>query len=372
MSTSKTASLFRFVPALAGLALIAAGCGQAAPAASPSAGAAKPAAETSAAPSAAASAKPATSASAAAKPSGGAAQVVTVKMGQTGNSPASWPLFVGQAKGFLEKQGLKVENVVIGSSVTQTQALINGDVSFNTYSVDSMAKPILQGATIKLIGSAQEVPNFQMIVSPSINSWADLKGKTVAAGSAGGYFDIVMRGMMEANGLKANDYQVISIGDSSQRLPAIQTNKVAGAIMGGPDDSRALAAGLKSLGYVNQYLKDIQYNGYGVEDKWAKSHEALVVGFLKAMKQSTDWLYDPANKAEAESVYNAVSPLEPKYLDAIYDQLITQKMLSRDLKPNNKGIENLLNLAVNQKNLDKVPPLDSWIDLSYLNKALAG
>jgi NitT/TauT family transport system substrate-binding protein len=296
--------------------------------------------------------------------------MIKVKMGQTGISPASWPLYVAQAKGLLAEQGLEIENVVLASSVTQTQALVTGDMNFNTYSVDSMAKAIVAGAPLKYIAAAQSIPNFQLIVDNDIKSFADLKGKVLASGSAGGYFDIVMRAMLTANGLGKNDFQVISIGSSADRLPALQAKRISGMIAGGPDDSKALAAGFKSLGYVNDVLKEVEYNGYAVEDKWAKAHADQVVGFLRAMKKANDFLFNPANKAESIAIYSKISTLEPQYLETIYDQLINKAMLSKTLRPDPQGVENILKLAVDQGGLEKVPPLETWMDFSYLDKAV--
>jgi ABC-type nitrate/sulfonate/bicarbonate transport system substrate-binding protein len=191
----------------------------------------------------------------------------------------------------------------------------------------------------------------------------------LASGSAGGYFDIVMRAMLGVNGLGKDDYQVISIGNSADRLPSLQAKRISGMIAGGPDDSRALAAGFKSLGYVNDFLKDVEYNGYAVEEKWAKSNEPTVVAFLRATKKSVDWLYDPANKTEAMAIYADISKLEPPFLETIYDQMINRHMLSRDLRPSQTGVENILKLAVESGGMEKVPPLDTWMDFSYLDKA---
>lgn len=324
-------------------------------------------------PAASATAAPVSTAAApAAKPAAGTAveQLTTVKMGQTGLSPASWPLYVVQVKGFLADEGLVVDSTVLSSSTSQSDALLTGDVNFNTYSVDSVARPVANGAALKYIATAQAIPNFQLIVGKDINSWADLKGKTLASGSAAGYFDIVMKAMLAANGLKfPGDYNVVSMGNSTDRLPALQTGQIQGMIVGSPDDSQAIAAGFKSLGYVNQYLSQVEYNGYAVSDAWAKANSDTVVRFLRGMQKGVDFLFDPANKTESLKIYGDVSKLEPQYVDSIYDQLINQKMLSRDQRPNPTAIINLLTLSVQNGGIDAIPPLDTWIDTSYLDKA---
>jgi ABC-type nitrate/sulfonate/bicarbonate transport system substrate-binding protein len=312
------------------------------------------------------------SAPGAAAPPAGARPLTKVIMGQTGTSPQSWPMYVGMARGYFAEEGLEIENVVLSASATQTQALITGDLHLNTYSVDSLAKGVVAGAPLKLVGGVQEIPNFQIIVSPEITSFADLRGKTIGAGSPGGFFDIVLTGTLKARGLEPGDVQIFSMSNPRSRAPAIKTGQIAGALIGGPDDALALADGLKSLGYVHESLRDLQYSGYAVADAWARANAPVVESYLRGTLKSLQWLRDPANKEEAKRVYGEIAELQPEFLEIIYDQMVTQKMLNLDARPNLRGIENVLNMAVQQGHLASVPPLDTWVDLSYLDRASRG
>jgi NitT/TauT family transport system substrate-binding protein len=297
------------------------------------------------------------------------ARLTKVRMGVTGQSPTYWHAYIATEKGFFAQQGLDFETLLIPSSVTQTQALIAGDLNFNAYSVDSVAKAVVGGAPLKLIGSAQEIPNFLLMVDPSITTWNDLRGKTLGAGSPGGYYDVILRAMLTANGLNAGDYELRSIGNSSLRLPAIQSGQITGAIMGDPDAFTARAAGLRSLGTVQQFVHDVQYTGYAVDDGWAKAHPDLVVGFLRGVLRAIAWINDPANKEEAKRVYGQISQLDDAFLEDVYDQMVTQKMLSTTGRPNMKGLENIQALTYQYGGLQFIPPLDSWVDMSYLEQA---
>jgi ABC-type nitrate/sulfonate/bicarbonate transport system substrate-binding protein len=295
-----------------------------------------------------------------------------LKMALTGLSPSSWPLFVGERRGFYSAAGLNVEHVVINSSVTQVQALVAGDVQSQTNSVDAVAKAVAQGAPLRYVATAQATPNFRVVVANDITSWSDLKGKTVAAGNPGGFFNVMLSEMMAANGLNEGEYTVLTITNSADRLPALQAGKISGMIVGGPDDAKAINMGFKSLGYVADYVKDVEYNGYAFETKWATTNPQSVVAFLKATHRAVDWLFDPANKAEAITIYGDVTNLDAESVQSIYAQLITQQMLSRDMRPNRPAIEKLLTFEQQSGLLAVVPAFETWIDESYLSQALAG
>lgn len=353
--------------AAAGVVLVAACSPAAAPAPSTSS---VPFAAPSASPSGAPSPAPSPVAAAPSPSTAPNEQALThIRMSQTGIAPQYWPLYVAQAKGYLTAEGLVVDNTVLNSSVTQTEALMTGDIDINGYTPDAVALAASKGVAMKYVAVAEEAPNFQFIVGPDINTWSDLKGKNVASGAPLGYYDVVMKAMLGANGLQPSDYNVISIGSEPQRLPALQAGQISGFITTEPDASIAMEAGYRSMGFVGDYVTDIEYGGYAIMDSWGSAHTGTMEAFLRAMQRGTDFLYDPANKAEAISIYGQVVDLQPEYRDAIYDQLITKQMLSRTMQPNPTGITNLLTLSVQYGEMPSIPPLETWIDTSYLDAA---
>ena len=106
-----------------------------------------------------------------------------------------------------------------------------------------------------------------------------------------------------------------------------------------------------------------------MDDAWARSNEDTLVRFLRALLRGAAWLFDPANKDEAKRLYAEVADLDVGQVDDIYTDMVNRQMLSRTLRPNLKGIENVMTIAHEQGALEQPPPLDTWVDLSYLEKA---
>ena len=104
----------------------------------------------------------------------------------------------------------------------------------------------------------------------------------------------------------------------------------------------------------------------------AREHEAQLVGFLRAYKAATDWLYEPANREVAEALLVAhIRDMTPSLAKRSYDLRLADKGgLSRDLAPNVAGIRTVLELrgkyATPQKTL--ADPL-KYVDLTYYDKA---
>ena len=301
---------------------------------------------------------------------GASANPANVRIALTAYSSSNWQIFAAVKRGFFKRENLNVEVIILRSSVIQTQALLANDIHMNTYSIDSAAKPVLQGAPIKLVGTGQEKPSFRAIVAKDIKGWNDLKGKTLAAGSPGGAFYTMFATMLNVNGIKKSDYTYLSIGRSADRIGAMKAGQIQGCLIGQPDDFVLLDDGFKSLGYTQDYLKDVQYAGFAVNGKWAEKNEETVVATMRALVRATKWLHDPANKKEAMAVLVDYFPdWKPSWQEQTYDMLIRQKMLSTDVRPNMQGIENFLKLAVEHGGMASVPPLETWVDRSYVEKA---
>jgi ABC-type nitrate/sulfonate/bicarbonate transport system substrate-binding protein len=280
-----------------------------------------------------------------------------------------WMAYAAQKKGFFAQEAIDFEAIGLQSAPNQTQALLSGDVQVIGFTVLSMATAIAAGAPLKLVVSSQDAPTIQMLVRPEIAGWADLRGKALGSGNtAGDYFDIALHLMMAANGLHEGDFTARNM-PTAARLPAILAGQLAGGVGSSQETSTGLASGLRSLGSFTDYVKDVSYTGFLVNESWARANDEALVRFIRALLRGMAWLYDPANEGEAIAIYANEAGLPVPEVAPTYTEVIGGRLLPRDLRPNRKGIENILTLAHQQGSLPEIPPLDNWMDLSYLDKA---
>jgi ABC-type nitrate/sulfonate/bicarbonate transport system substrate-binding protein len=224
----------------------------------------------------------------------------------------------------------------------QTQALLTDSVQINVYTVDTAARAVLAGAPLEFVASNQEKPTFRIVTHKDIHQWAGLKGKHVAAGSPGGTYYSVLLALLDVNGMRKSDVHVISIGNSSERVHALRAGTVQGAIVSQPEDLVLLENGFKVLGSAGEYLRDIQYQGYTVTEKWAQSNEAVLVRFLRAIRRSLAWLHNPNNEKSAIDILSTHLKIKRSWLDQVYELMINQKYLSVNGRPDMQGIKNML------------------------------
>ena len=305
-------------------------------------------------------------------PAMSATKLTNLRVGLPGRLSSNWPLYVAAERGFFAQEGLSVELIAMRNATIQVQALIAGDLQFNHSSVDSTARAFTAGAPLRFVGSAQQKPTFRLLVGKEIKDWNGLRGKFVAAGAPGGLTHALAAAMLDAHGLKKGDYDILSMGLDSDRSNALKAGRVQATLLIQPADFGLIEEGFRSMGFVGDFLKDCEYNGYVTNDKWAKENNGTAVAFMRAVLRSLNWLHNPANRDEALKIHARYIPFKTEWLEKIHDMLIREKMLSVDGRPNPKGIENLLQVSVKfGSGMSAVPPLDKWVDLTYLDRAAA-
>ena len=107
---------------------------------------------------------------------------------------------------------------------------------------------------------------------------------------------------------------------------------------------------------------------------WAREHEAALVGFIRAYRQASDWLYDRANRDIAEGLLVAnIRDMTPALAKQAYDILLADHGgLYRDLAPDVGGIRTVLALRSKFGTPQKMlTDPGKYVDLSYYEKASA-
>jgi ABC-type nitrate/sulfonate/bicarbonate transport system substrate-binding protein len=283
---------------------------------------------------------------------------------------STWPFLIAEQEGFFLKEGIDFKRVIGGNTTATTQALVAGSTDIAQMNLVNLLAANSAGADLIVIGGDSTVPIYTLIVHSSIKSYADLKGKRLAITGPTDPLNYILTRMLAANGLAANDYEMIGLGGAPQRLAAVQNRGVAGALINQPSDFIALASGFSSLGLSTDYVDNFQYTITGARRDWAQKNRALVVRFLRAYVKACEFFYDPKNKESAVRALADRTKAERDEAEKTYALYMkTQKTIPRD---GGIDVQGARKVAENWKDfgLQKAPPpVDSVIDLSYLAEA---
>jgi NitT/TauT family transport system substrate-binding protein len=247
--------------------------------------------------------------------------VDTVTIGTVGSPSANlWPLFIGLDKGFYTAENPKADVVYIQSSASVIQQLSAGslDITMSTGLVDPL-RAIDQGAAIALTRFEVQVPPYALLAKASIKSLKDLKGKVISVGGPKDITRLYVDRMLAPQGLKSTDYDYVYAGATTARAQALLGGAVDAAIVLPPSNFQIQDQGYNDLGLAMQYAPDLAFSGTVVNKAWALRSGDMLKRVLAAQSKSTDYLYDPKNRAEVVNILVKVSGQKLEEVDKSYD-----------------------------------------------------
>jgi ABC-type nitrate/sulfonate/bicarbonate transport system substrate-binding protein len=244
-----------------------------------------------------------------------------VTIGTVGSPSANlWPLFIGLEKGFYSAENLKADVVYIQSSASVIQQLSAGslDMTMSTGIVDPL-RAIDQGAALALTRFEVQVPPYALMAKESIKSLADLKGKVISVGGPKDITRLYVDRMLAPQGLKTGDYDYVYAGATTARAQALLGGAVDAAILLPPSNFQVQDQGYNSLGLAMKYAPELAFSGTVVNKAWAAAHADVLKRVLTAQSKSTEYFYDPRNRAESVSILVKVSGQKPQDVEKSYD-----------------------------------------------------
>src|SRR5690606_17806425 len=141
------------------------------------------------------------------------------------------PLIVAKQGGFFEKHGLDVELVEPADPNAPPKLVAAGQGDIAVTYQPSLYLQVQAGLPLKRIGGIVDTPLncLAVLADGPIKTIADLKGKKVGY-SISGFEDALLSVMLENNGLKASDVEMINVNFAlTQALMSKQADAVIGA-----------------------------------------------------------------------------------------------------------------------------------------------
>jgi ABC-type nitrate/sulfonate/bicarbonate transport system substrate-binding protein len=282
------------------------------------------------------------------------------------------PVFVAKEKGFFKREGLVPEIVVISRNEQIVQALISDSLQFGNVPPNLLLTLRQQGMSeIKLIAGSFNGTTYSMISLPKYKKMEDLKGSGARLAMSGitSAAAMMMKEVLKQRGVVyPRDYSLLSVGGSNVQFTALQTKQVDGALLAEPISLMAVEQGFSNLGDAYKLLPDFQLSAIGVREGWAQKNRGVVIGYLKALVSTYQWLHD--NREEAIQLLTRITKLDKKYIPKSWETYTKTQIWPRNGEVNVKGVQNLARLMEEEGALKKPSPKpEEIIDSTYLEEA---
>src|SRR6266851_8254687 len=161
----------------------------------------------------------------AAAPSAQAADPIPFKIGISAPVVTIFPVWMAEAGGFYEKEGLKVDVINMEGGTRGLQVLLSGEIQGMHVGLAPAVLANKQGADLRLVTSTCNTIPITMFTKAGVGM-GDLKGKTFGISTFGSETDVAISILLKELGLTRSDVTVSQIGGSSQRFGALIAGRI--------------------------------------------------------------------------------------------------------------------------------------------------
>jgi NitT/TauT family transport system substrate-binding protein len=275
-----------------------------------------------------------------------------IKIGVTGlNINLYWDLMVAREAGFFAANNLKPEFITIATPATLAAAAAAGSTNFVAVATDAEIGAIEGGGPLKMV-AGQSLGSFSLVTAPSVRSWADLKGKKIAVADPNTGSTLLLLALLKKNGLARSDVDFVQSAATAQRFAALQAGAVQGALLSQPTDLVAEDAGYVILGNTASAIRQYQITAHAVNTDWAKSNRPAVVAYVRAIRNSQQFLWNPRNEARSIQIFQQVAGVSQSIAQRCYNLMFKQlKTMSVNGQITPTAINNVIKAMVDTKAL---------------------
>lgn len=248
------------------------------------------------------------------------------------------PVYLAQAGGFYEKQGLKVEIISTEGGTRGIQVLLSGEIQGLHVGLSPVVEANSQGADLRAIAATTNTLPITLFSTKPLTPKLP-NGTTIGISTLGSETDIALTIALTAMGLKRDDMQITQIGGTSQRFAAMQAGRIQAAPLLEPGTSAARQKGYSVVYDLSEANTPWIFDAVVMTTDYLKQNPENVQRFLRAYVEGAYWGMANADKAK-EMIAQRFKTHDPVVIDATYNEF--KRLMPHDAKPSVQGAENVL------------------------------
>ena len=285
-----------------------------------------------------------------------------IRVAYSAVAPTQGVLWVAEVGGLFSKNGLSAEIVYTRAAI---ETLIAGEVEFGQMTGALMFSARLQGADPVMLAGVQDILNDRLVVRPNINSVEDLKGKRVGVFRFGSASHMRMLNVLPRYGMGERDVTFLQVGDTPERLIALNGGSIDATLLSPPDHLEALRAGTKIL--LNLRDMNVPYQGTGLvtTQRLLVRNRDLARRVVKTFVEAIHLVRtNPALSKRAFAKYRQTK--DEKRIEDAYQTL--REVVKPKPYPSVEGFKTIINDALDRIPAAKTANPKDFIDTSLLEE----
>ncbi|MSP37755.1 MAG: ABC transporter substrate-binding protein [Deltaproteobacteria bacterium] len=280
------------------------------------------------------------------------------------------PMFAAVKLGFMEREGLEGQVVVVRGADKSLSALMGGSVFVSASGTDAHIAAVERGVELSLIGGTINGLSQVIMAPKQYKTLNDLRGATIGATSATAGLGVALRRYMKAKGFEfGRDYHILATGSAGPTLAALNAGQVQAAALGVPLNFVAADQGFTMIGRIIDVVPSYQFAGFSVSRAAVEKNRPLLVRFMKAMIGVHRWFYD--NKEAAVEFLAKQIDLKPDYARRGWEYYIEHMIWPNDASVNLEGLTTSLQIYwESSQSKGPLPNAAKYVDPSILKEAM--
>ncbi len=283
-----------------------------------------------------------------------AAELTPFKFGISAPVVTTFPVWMAEAGGFYEKEGLKTEVISMEGGSRGVQVLLSGEIQGMSVGLAPVVQANKEGADLRAVTSTSNTIPITIFTKPDIKTAADLKGKTIGISTFGSETDIAVSLALKKLGLTRQDVTISQIGGSSQRFGALTAGRLDAAPLLEPAITLAKEKGFNPLLDLAAENTPWIFESVVVTKTYLQQHRDTLTHFVRAYIAGARLALADEKKAK-EVIAKTFKTQDPTVIDATYRDF--KRLMPLDAEPSVAGAENVIaqlqaiGVAVDSKNV---------------------
>ena len=181
------------------------------------------------------------------------------------------PMFAAAKLGFMEREGLDGQVVVVRGADKSLSALMGGSVFVSASGTDAHIAAVERGIDLLLIGGTINGLSQVIMAQKNYKTLNDLRGATIGATSATAGLGVALRRYMKVKGFEfGRDYHILATGSAGPTLAALTAGQVQAAALGVPLNFVAADQGYNTVGRIVDVIPVINSPAFSVARRLLK------------------------------------------------------------------------------------------------------
>jgi ABC-type nitrate/sulfonate/bicarbonate transport system substrate-binding protein len=262
----------------------------------------------------------------------------------------------------MREQQLDVQAIRIDSASQSIPQVLTGGVDILSSNPELAISAIQKGADLVIIGNETARVPRALMSRPEVKSVAELKGKILGVTQLKEASTSMVRLLLERDGVKTGDYEIIQLGGTPNRYAALARGAVQATLLAQPADFRAEDQGMNRLASADDVFEGPAIV-FVARRTWLKENGETARKFLRGAVAGMRWLNEGKNRDQAIDVLAKAIGVTPDLAGRTYDLFLKKGVISTDGSLPLQHVENYLKLS--QEERASADPR-KFVDFGYL------